>query len=299
MLDTSRCVLAQAPEIIDWVLNENRGTFLPEVVEAFSQEAAKEYFWLDARFDTSPQISIKSSFSLWNLTLDMEGLQTFSELFRMIIDYRSRHTAVHSRSVAHIAEALANLIGFSSNGCAEIYVAGNLHDLGKLAVPSSILDKPAPLNSFELNIVKGHVYHTYRILKEINGLGDICSWAALHHECMDGSGYPFRLCDNEIPLGARIVSAADVFTALTETRFYREAMTKQDCLRIMLDKASKRKLDPFLVSLVEKNYEDLYELQLSVQRDGMSEYNQILREVAPFLASASDQTVYHAETFCA
>lgn len=281
-LDQHRCVLSQSEAIRSWIKEESGGVFVPDVVEAFLRESTKEYFWLDAHYNAMPQIGVPSVSSVCNLTLDMEGLKDLSELFRMIIDFRSRHTASHSRGVAHIAEALARLVGFSGHGCTKIYVAGNLHDLGKLALPASILDKVGPLTDLERHIVKGHAYHSHRVLRNINGLEEICTWAALHHECPDGSGYPFRLSDDEIPLGARIIAVADIFTALTETRPYRAGMSKDECLRTLLEMTAARKLDPLLVSLVEKHYDDLFEMQLSIQRAGMREYLRASEGVIPF-----------------
>lgn len=281
-LEPHCCVLSQAEDIRRWMSEESAGVFIPEVVEAFLRESSKECFWLDARYDTMPQIGYNNGVSsVGYFNLDMQGLKDLSELFRMIIDFRCQHTASHSRSVAHIAEALARLVGFSGHGCAKIYVAGNLHDLGKLSLPSDILNKTGPLTELERTIVKGHAYHSHRILKNIKGMEEICSWAALHHECPDGSGYPFRLSDDEIPLGAKIIAVADIFTALTETRPYRDGMAKKECLTTLLEMRLAGKLDPLLVSLVEKHYDDLFDLQMSVHREGIREYLRKAQGVIP------------------
>lgn len=285
-LDVSCSVLKQAPDIRRWVADKSGGMFMPELVEAFLRESAKECFWLDARYGTTLRSGARGPLSAWDVALEMDELRNLSELFRMIIDYRSSHTASHSRVVAHISEAMAKMVGFSGNGCSMIYVAGNLHDLGKLALPASILDKPGPLTGHERDIVRSHPYHTHRVLKGIRGLEEVSDWASFHHECSDGSGYPFRLCHEELPLGARIVSVADVFTALTETRLYRSDIPKNECLNIMQAKAVDGKLDPMLVSLLEKHYDDLFDLQMSVQQGGVKEYGQILQEAAPFISGS-------------
>ncbi|NVO00047.1 MAG: HD domain-containing protein [Geobacteraceae bacterium] len=287
-LDAGLCVLTQSENIRNWVKNEKSGMFLPDVVEVFLQKSAREDFWLDICFDIMPQIGC-CPFPHWNLGLDMQGLLDLSELFRMIIDFRSRHTATHSRSVAHIAEALAKAAGFSGNDCIKIHVAGNLHDLGKLATPVSILDNPGSLSAVERTIVKAHPYHTHRILKGISGLGDICSWASFHHECLDGSGYPFHLGEDKIPIGARIIAVADVFTALSESRYYRHGMKRGACLRVMQSYSSDRKLDPQLISLIDKHYDEFYDLHLSVQQEGVSEYKQMLNEAIPLMLQAVEQ----------
>lgn len=282
-LDIGRCVLGQADDIRRWVVAETGGMFMPDVVEAFIQESHKESFWLDAKYGVE-----NGRLPALDVILSMGELRELSELLRAIIDYRCRHTASHSKSVAYIAEALAKLIGFSGNRSSMIFVAGNLHDLGKLSLPSSILDKSGPLTTEERNIVKSHPYHTNRILTNISGFEEICHWAALHHECPDGSGYPFRLSNDEIPLEARIISTADVFVALTENRPYRDSLPRDKCLGVMLAKAAEGKLDPLVVSLVKTHYDDLFDLRMSIHQSGIEEYQQIVIEAGTFVFDTAE-----------
>jgi HD-GYP domain-containing protein (c-di-GMP phosphodiesterase class II) len=275
-IDRDHCALGQSEEIRRRIGQSPPGFFMPGVVEAFVEESGKEFFWLDANFASISPLSAGCPLSASDLELDLAGLKELSAVFSRIIDYRSRHTATHSLSVARISDALAGMLGFNEEDCGRVHVAGSLHDLGKLALPPSILDKPGALDLAERNLVKSHAYHTYRILREIEGLGDIDRWAGCHHEALDGSGYPFRLSGSQIPLGARIVAVADTFAALSEHRPYRAAMPREACLRIMRGRALDNKLDPQLVGLVVKHYGDFHELAASAQREGLLEYQAAL-----------------------
>ena len=93
----------------------------------------------------------------------------------------------------------------------DLKIAGYLHDLGKLAVPKEILEKPGKLTATEFNIVKTHAYYGYRTLETVRGLEKINNCGTLHHECLDGSGYPFHLNGDNLSIGSRIMAIADIF----------------------------------------------------------------------------------------
>ena len=133
------------------------------------------------------------------------------------------------------------LMGFSAWECQLIRVAGNLHDLGKLAVPAEILEKSGQLTDAEYNLIKGHSFYTYHILEAIDELEIITAWAAFHHERLDGSGYPFQISGDQLSLPARIVAVADVFTAITEDRPYRVGMDPDQALSVLRKNGRRRR----------------------------------------------------------
>jgi HD-GYP domain-containing protein (c-di-GMP phosphodiesterase class II) len=138
-------------------------------------------------------------------------------------------------------------------------VAGNLHDLGKLAIPNSILEKPGGLNKEETAIMKSHTYYTYFVINTIGGgLKQIAEWAAYHHEKLDGSGYPFHCGADELSTGARILMVADIFTALAEDRPYRQGMTREGVGQILQQYADRSLLDGRMVHLVRENYGEIH-----------------------------------------
>jgi HD-GYP domain-containing protein (c-di-GMP phosphodiesterase class II) len=151
-------------------------------------------------------------------------------------------------------------------------IAGYLHDLGKLAVPKEILEKADKLSMEELNIVRSHTYHTYRILSHMEDFKTINQWASFHHERLDGSGYPFHISGFDFPLGSRIMAVSDVFTAISEDRPYREGMGIEKALSTIASMAKNHSLDPYVVSLLERNVQFVDDARKSAQIDARKEY---------------------------
>ena len=135
-------------------------------------------------------------------------------------------------------------------------IAGLLHDLGKLAIPNEILEKPEKLTEEEYLLIKQHTYYTYRILQGIDNFEKIAQWAAYHHETLDGTGYPFRISEDSLSLGSKILAVADVFTALTEDRPYRESLSEEKVKDIMGKMAKYRRLDKQIIDLLFEHYQD-------------------------------------------
>ncbi|MBI3592669.1 MAG: HD domain-containing protein [Nitrospirae bacterium] len=264
-------VLNQSKSIVDIIKPQSNKKFMPELVKAFENVAVKEYFWLDA---ASPEIDqiISDRNVLPDMELDIKGLMGIAVIFSHIIDYRSQFTAVHSAGVSAVATALAQMSGFSDIECKMMQAAGHLHDIGKLAVPLEILDKPAGLSAAEFNIIKSHVYHSYRILEKTAGLDTINTWGSLHHERMDGTGYPFHLKGSELSIGSRIMAVADVFTAITEDRPYRKGMDGKNALRIIENMAKDNALDHSIVGIASSYFKHLDDMRIEAQNNARAGY---------------------------
>ncbi|MDT8394942.1 MAG: HD domain-containing protein [bacterium] len=132
------------------------------------------------------------------MVIDGGDLENLARLFVRIIDYRSHFTATHSAGVAAVAGVLARALGFSAVNCRIIRVAGYLHDLGKLAIPTELIEKPGPLDEVEYLHIQDHALQSRRFLERIPELGHAIEWAAQHHERLDGSGYPEHCTEKEI-----------------------------------------------------------------------------------------------------
>lgn len=220
-------ILAQAATIRTTVADDAGRLFMPELVSAFERIAVRESFWFDLVCAHKEHI-IRDRFGSGEVALELDALESLGQVFGRIIDYRSPFTATHSSGVAATAETLGQRLGMCGADRKLLRVAGYLHDIGKLAVPLEIIEKPGRLTAEEMLVVKQHAWYTHRILAAVPGLETVNTWASLHHERLDGNGYPFRPA--EIPLGARIVAAADVFTAITEDRPYRKGMAREAAL---------------------------------------------------------------------
>jgi hypothetical protein len=165
-----------------------------------------------------------------------------------VIDSRDHKTADHCDRVAQNALIMGRSMGFSQEKLAVLYWSAILHDLGKLAVPESILSKPGPLDTSERIAIQLHAHEGYRILTATSaGFQPIAEIVVAHHERVDGSGYPMGLKGDKIPLGARILAVLDVFEALTSHRPYRAPMSTDEALEI-IRQGSGSHFDPAVVS---------------------------------------------------
>jgi len=191
-----------------------------------------------------------------------------------LIDFKSEFTATHSSGVAATAKAISARVGFSGEEQRLIEIAAYLHDLGKLAVPSEIIEKKGKLSEEEWSVMRSHVFYTYQILEPMGILGSIGAWSGLHQERLNGNGYPFGYKGEQIPLGSRIVAVADVFTALTEDRPYRKGMPKEAAKTVLLQTADHGELDKKLIQIVLDNYEDLNKFRRVAQKRSIEEYRQ-------------------------
>lgn len=237
--------------------------FKPAVVEAFEAMSEKESFWLDLTSRHKEAI-LKNRFGAPKVRLHLDGLHQLSRIFGKIIDYRSPFTATHSSGVAASSEELATRLGMPRSDRRLIGVAGYLHDIGKLAVPTTLLNKQGKLTPEEMAIVRQHPYYTHQILSMVPGLETVNTWASLHHERLDGTGYPFRTRD--IPLGSRIVAVADIFTAITENRPYRAGMDRAQCLAVLDQLVSEGAIDGDVVAVLRGDFEEIQHIRVLSQQ---------------------------------
>ncbi|MBM3298382.1 MAG: HD domain-containing protein [Deltaproteobacteria bacterium] len=264
-------VLGRVGRIVEQIVSRSGEIFNPDVVEAFRGASTREAFWLEATYPAINQVLEQRARSV-AIDLTMEDLTELAKLFCRIIDFRSSFTATHSNGVAAVAKRLALLMGVEGSEATMMMIAGYLHDLGKLAVPLEILEKPAPLTLDERNTMRKHPYLTYRLLSQIKGLERINAWAAHHHECPDGAGYPFRIKGDNLSLGARIVTVADVFTALAEDRPYRPAFSGDAARWLLRELSESGKMDPSVVRLVNDNFDEVNSTRIAVQEIAVEEY---------------------------
>lgn len=250
-------ILHQHEDIITKIESLSGSLFHPQVVDLFISLSHREEFWLDL---VSPRLYslLLNEGPLRKTEIDFSDVSRIAELFRNIIDFRSLFTSTHSSGVAASATMLAKLFGLTDAEIGLMEVAGNLHDLGKLAIPNSILDKPGSLTKEEMSVMKSHTYYTYLVINSIGGLKQIAEWAAYHHERLDGSGYPFHCKAADLNTGARIMMVADIFTSLAEDRPYRKRMPNEEIVQTIKQFSDHRLLDAKIVDLLFENYNEIF-----------------------------------------
>lgn len=171
---------------------------------------------------------------------DVQGMAALDAVSTSIVralvnamEAKSVYLRGHSDRVAATAAAIAAELGLTDEQVEEVRLAGWLHDVGKIGVHESVLDKPGELTAAEMDHVRQHVSMGVNILAPMASLGPMVRYVAEHHERRDGSGYPRGLRDLEISLGGRILGAADALDALTSPRAFRDAMTLDEAFRYM------------------------------------------------------------------
>ncbi|MCH5248971.1 MAG: diguanylate cyclase [Lachnospiraceae bacterium] len=162
------------------------------------------------------------------------------------IDAKDDYTKGHSLRVAHYSDCLARKIGWSEEEIQNIHYIALLHDIGKIGVPDSVLNKPFKLTDVEFELIKNHTVRGAEILKDIKMFPNVSLGAKYHHERYDGKGYPGGLKGEEIPIVARIIGIVDSYDAMTSNRVYRKRL-QDEIVRQELIKGKGTQFDPYLV----------------------------------------------------
>ncbi|MCC6511354.1 MAG: HD-GYP domain-containing protein [Pirellulaceae bacterium] len=229
---------------LGYIVAINRTT--PNIAHAFSL--------LDPEFGTVEvglleEASVLLSTQTHNIRLILDSqhlaLGTLQAMSRAI-DARDPYTRGHSERVARLSFEIAEILGLEETACQEIYVAGILHDVGKIGIPDRVLLKPGALSDEEFDIIKQHPEIGYRIVEQLGKLHFTLPGVLYHHERWDGRGYPQGLAGDDIPLMARIIAVADSFDAMTSSRPYRHAMPLTQACEI-INEGSGKQWDEMLV----------------------------------------------------
>ena len=157
-----------------------------------------------------------------------EAESHYLDVLRRVVSFveaRDRYWNGHSRNVARLAERVGRKMGLSRGTCERLALAGQLHDIGMLAVPQSVLLDYSRFGVNEFRSVQKHPEVSYEVLRPLTSVSDILPAIRHHHERMNGTGYPQELRGEDIPLGARILAVADAYDAMTHDRPHREGMT--------------------------------------------------------------------------
>lgn len=174
------------------------------------------------------------------------------------LDLKDRETEGHSKRVTAFTIAIARAMGLPREQINTIARGAFLHDIGKIAIPDKILNKPGKLEPDEMTIMKEHAYHGYQIVKKIPFLAEAAEIVYSHQERFDGSGYPRNLKGAEIPLGARIFSVADTLDAITSDRIYRRKQTLE-AAREEIHRWAGRQFDPEVVKTFLEMPDNIWE----------------------------------------
>ena len=249
------------------ILNDKGTNVVEEAVYVFQKQSHfYDYLWF--KFYLIIVAAIAIAWLTWYLTFNIQSkriekqqkeIDDFKKQVRMVnetifaiansVEARDKSTGRHSLRVADYSVLIAKEIGYSDVELENLHKIGLLHDIGKIGVPDSILNKPAKLTDDEYQIMKTHVDIGGEILKDFTLVPNVVEGAKYHHERFDGKGYPNGLKGEQIPLNARIIGIADAFDAMTANRVYRKAQN----LSYVVDELKRCKgsqFDPVLVDVL-------------------------------------------------
>jgi diguanylate cyclase (GGDEF)-like protein/putative nucleotidyltransferase with HDIG domain len=167
-----------------------------------------------------------------------------------IVDSKDTYTGEHSQAVGKLVEAMAQELGVDEETAEQLKLAALLHDLGKIAIPDTILKKPGCLEPDERRLVRAHVQFGHSLLEGLS-IEPVDDWVLHHHEHWDGSGYPDGLAGKAIPFGSRVILVADAYDAMTSERSYRTAYTAAQALA-EIRRGAGAQFDPAVVSALER-----------------------------------------------
>ena len=234
--------------------------FREDIYKAFLRACRADIFWM--MNDKQEVIEfVQERLQNVDRLITMAELQEMAVIFANAVDAKSPFTYQHSIGVASLSAYLGKQLGLSESKQQRIYLAGLLHDLGKLDMEDDVLEKQAPLDHQERQKMNRHSFVSLMILRRIKGMEDIALWASQHHEKLNGIGYPAR--ETDLPLESRILAVADIVQALAQDRPYRKGLSVEKILSIVDDMTAEGELDMQVVDCLHANHQKAYQVALA------------------------------------
>jgi HD-GYP domain-containing protein (c-di-GMP phosphodiesterase class II) len=231
LAQTAEVFIAQdGPRAAREMVRVRRGRwFDPQVADAFLALPDSDVLFADLAGDRFAEAPVENAL----VSADDGRIDRIAEAFASMIDAKSPFTASHSERVSAYAVGIGRTLGWEERDLRDLRRAGLLHDIGKLGVSNTILDKPGKLDDDEFAAIKRHPVLTERILAHVPAFAPIALASAAHHEKLNGSGYPYNLEGPQLTPYSRALAVADVYEALTADRPYRDGMAPEQALEIM------------------------------------------------------------------
>mgnify|MGYP000917324412 CR=1 FL=1 len=228
----------------------------PVVRESFNSLSRHVEFWLGME-DMFVKDSLISMLPKVSTSMDFRQIRNISQIFSRIIDAKSPFTGSHSRGISEKTGFICRYYEFDEKTYWKMRIAADLHDLGKLAVPNEILDKPGKLDSKEFRVIQSHPFYTRKVIGMIKGFEDITEWAANHHEKLDGTGYPYGFDKERLDFNSRILACVDIYQALTEDRPYRKGMSHKKAIDIMAGMSANGLIEATIVEDMDSIFRNM------------------------------------------
>jgi len=229
--------------------------FNPELVDAFNSVSESFQFWGGLKSKTIDEDVQQLEPESRLISVNDERFTNIARVFSQIADAKSHYTIGHSARVEKYSSILGKELGLSEDRLILLKQSALLHDLGKLGISNTILDKPERLTSDEWLQVKNHAKYTEDILQRLSPLSELAFIASSHHERLNGQGYPRGLSAEQIPIESRIITVCDIFSALISDRPYRKAIPLTQALSV-LEKQRDTSIDGKCLDVLKRNITD-------------------------------------------
>lgn len=237
---------AQKEIILNYVKEHTNTLFAPAIGDVFLSLGTSDEFW-NALHDENIDSCLREVVPVFAFEMSYRAIRNLTKTLSHIIDAKSVFTQRHSSGLSNRMLRMAKYYKFDMDTRYQLLIATDLHDLGKLSISNSILDKPGKLTVEEFAEIKKHPVITRQCLQGVKGFERITVWASTHHEKMDGSGYPDGLQAKDLDFNSRLIAALDIYQALREKRPYRKTLTHVDAMHIIDKLRDDGKLDDNIV----------------------------------------------------
>lgn len=257
------------------------GMFDPEVVEAFKL-ANKDNKIIQRIVDYDYADELNDFLN--GIKLTEEEQTEYLKLIIYLLDFKSTSTLKHSINTSCYALALAERLGLSEDDKDNLFTSSFLHDIGKICTPQRILEAPGKLTPEDMGIMKHHVNHSKRLLKDLVP-EDILETIYRHHEKLNGTGYPKKLDANDLTQIQRILTVADITSALFDSRSYKGQFSKEQTLGIIKEMTDKGELDPGITEILFSEFDSIQKELPSLQSILTVDYSSVIREFNNYIFS--------------
>lgn len=247
--------------LIQQVVSYSGTKFHPQHAESIRSLFESDGFWFSMESHFIEELSNTSFGGQGSHQLvGASAAISVAELLLEIIAGKSDFTYIHSVKVAKLALYLGRKMGYSEENTQMLYLAGLLHDIGKIRTPEYVLHKPSKLDDEEFTCIKRHALDSRFLLGKIFQHRNLANWAANHHERLDGSGYPLGLTAKSLDEPSRLIAVVDVFQALTQNRPYRSGMPLPQVLEILKQSVSHKQLDSNVFSYLSRYADECFSI---------------------------------------
>ena len=242
--DFSKDCIKNREEIKKFVKQNKNILFSSDIVEVFEFFASQTNFWLELQNESEMLYFIFSTIQDFSSTPTFEELLEVTTVFSSLVDDEYKE-------FLKIVSTLADSFNFEHKDKQTFLIAASLCNIGKLSIPSSILEKEGKLSEQEYEVIKAYPFYTKKVLSNIMGFNDINTWACKIQESLNANGYPFGFSANELSLKDRLLAVSNIYHALKSKRVYRDALNHNEAIKIMRKMANDLKLDKAIVEHID------------------------------------------------